>query len=66
MPEQLAPADALLPQEKAAPGILSIIIVTYNSRQEIGGCLGFACRPTYSGSPVEVILVDNTSVRWHA
>lgn len=42
------------------PGVLSIIIVTYNSRQEISACLE-SLPPELSGRRVEVILVDNTS-----
>jgi len=47
-----------------APGIardvLSIVIVTYNSRQEIAACLD-SLPPELFGLPVEVILVDNAS-----
>jgi N-acetylglucosaminyl-diphospho-decaprenol L-rhamnosyltransferase len=39
--------------------LLSIIIVAYKSRDEIGACLGSLPR-TLSGSEVEVIVIDNS------
>src|SRR5687767_9175859 len=38
--------------------LLSIIIVAYKSRDEIGACLA-SLPPTLDGRPVEVVVVDN-------
>lgn len=44
----------------AAAPILSVLIVTYKSRDEITACLGSIPR-TLQGRPVEVIVVENAS-----
>ena len=66
MSDQLASSPATrTPAEtgQAAPvaaGVLSVIIVTYNSRQEIGACLQ-SVPQKLGGRPVEILVVDNTS-----
>ncbi len=43
-----------------AAGVLSVITVTYNSRQEIAACIE-SIPPQLLGRPVEITLVDNAS-----
>lgn len=64
---QLAPTTATGHSDPAAdaagvvaPGVLSVVTVTYNSRQEIAGCLD-SLPPDLFGYPLEVILIDNAS-----
>ena len=54
------PAGPGADAQEVAAGVLSIIIVTYNSRQEIGACLE-SLPPELPGRPVEIVVVDNTS-----
>jgi GT2 family glycosyltransferase len=48
-----------LPEIHQEGELVSIIIVSYNSRSWLGECLGSISRQTYS--PLEIILVDNAS-----
>lgn len=50
---------ASLPEIHQQGDLISIIIVSYNSRSWLGECLESIGRQTYS--PVEIILVDNAS-----
>ena len=54
------PASASGDAVSIAQGVLSIITVTYNSRQEIAGCIE-SLPAELLGRPVEIILVDNAS-----
>lgn len=49
----------LLVTQRPLVPILAVIIVTYRSREEIGGCLGSLPREI-DGRPVEVVVVENS------
>ena len=55
-----APSIQDSPADAGAPGVLSIITVTYNSRHEIGPCIESLPTDIF-GVPVEIVVVDNAS-----